>query len=168
MEQLLAAELTELGASAVRETTAGVSFSGELETGYKSAMWSRFSSRILFSLTDFEADDDLSLYLGISNYAWEDLFSVEKTISVSFSGQNSEIRSTEYGAVKVKDAIVDRFRKKQGARPSVDRRNPDVLIYVHLDRKNHVTVSIDISGESLHRREHRPSPGTRGGAGTRR
>ena len=159
MEQLLAAELTELGASAVRETTAGVSFSGELETGYKSAMWSRFSSRILFSLTDFEADDDLSLYLGISNYAWEDLFSVEKTISVSFSGQNSEIRSTEYGAVKVKDAIVDRFRKKQGARPSVDRRNPDVLIYVHLDRKNHVTVSIDISGESLHRREYRAKAG---------
>ena len=159
MEQLLAAELTELGASAVRETTAGVSFSGELETGYKSAMWSRFSSRILFSLTDFEADDDLSLYLGISNYAWEELFSVEKTISVSFSGQNSEIRSTEYGAVKVKDAIVDRFRKKQGARPSVDRRNPDVLIYVHLDRKNHVTVSIDISGESLHRREYRAKAG---------
>ncbi len=160
MEQLLAAELTELGASGVRETTAGVAFSGDLETGYRSAMWSRFSSRILFSLTDFEADDDLSLYLGISSYAWEDLFSVEKTISVSFSGQNSEIRSTEYGAVKVKDAIVDRFRKKLGSRPSVDRKKPDVLIYVHLDRKSHVSVSIDISGESLHRREYRAKAGT--------
>src|SRR5574344_541324 len=116
LETLLAAELTQLGATSVKETVAGVAFSGELETAYRACLWSRLASRVLLSLASFGVRDDMDLYLGISNIPWENYFSAHQTLAVDFSGTSASIRNTQYGALKVKDAIVDRFTKRGDVR----------------------------------------------------
>jgi 23S rRNA (guanine2445-N2)-methyltransferase / 23S rRNA (guanine2069-N7)-methyltransferase len=159
LEDLLFDELNSLSCSDLKKTVAGVYFSGEKETGYKAVLWSRFASRILFRISEFDAGDDISLYLGINSIAWEQMFDPVKTIAVDFSGTSDYIRNTLYGAQKVKDAIVDRFVKKGFMRPNVSVKEPDVRIAVHLGKKNRVSVSIDIYGASLHRRTYRASAG---------
>lgn len=159
LEQLLFDELLTFGALEVKQSVAGVSFKGNLEIGYRAALWTRFSSRVLLKLADFPAKTDLELYLGVFNLSWELYFSSTKTLSVDFTGTSESIKNTLYGAQKVKDAIVDRFTKKTGARPSVDKESPDVRIVVHLDRKEKATVNIDITGCALHKRNYRNAAG---------
>lgn len=158
LESLLAAELTQLGAESVKETVAGVSFSGSLETAYRACLWSRLASRIMLSLVSFGVRDDMDLYLGISNIPWENYFSPHQTLAVDFSGTSDSIRNTQYGALKVKDAIVDRFSKREGVRPNIDKREPDVRIQVHLKREE-ASVALDLSGPALHQRGYRAGTG---------
>jgi 23S rRNA (guanine2445-N2)-methyltransferase / 23S rRNA (guanine2069-N7)-methyltransferase len=158
LESLLAAELSGLGASDIKETVAGVAFSGELEVAYRACLWSRFASRIALSLVSFDADTDLDLYLGCFNVPWETHFSVDQSFSVDFSGTSKAINNTQYGALKVKDAIVDRFTKRSGIRPSVDKRIPDARVLVHW-KKEIVSVSLDLSGPALHQRGYRDETG---------
>ena len=158
LESLLAAELTQLGAESVKETVAGVSFSGSLETAYRACLWSRLASRIMLSLVSFGVRDDMDLYLGISNIPWENYFSPHQTLAVDFSGTSDSIRNTQYGALKVKDAIVDRFTKREGVRPNIDKREPDVRIQVHLKREE-ASVALDLSGPALHQRGYRAGTG---------
>ncbi len=159
LEDLLFDELQSLSCCELKKTVAGVYFSGDEETGYRAVLWSRFASRILLKLSEFNAHDDISLYLGINSISWEKMFDPVKTIAVDFSGTSDFIRNTLYGAQKVKDAIVDRFVKKGLMRPNVSVREPDVRIAVHLGHRNRVSVSIDIYGASLHRRTYRASAG---------
>ena len=158
LESILAAELSRFGASDVRETVAGVAFSGELEVAYRACLWSRFASRIALELTSFSADTDLDLYLGCFNVQWETHFSVDQSFAVDFSGTSKAINNTQYGALKVKDAIVDRFTKRSGVRPSVDKKIPDARVMVHW-KKDTVTVSLDLSGPALHQRGYRDETG---------
>ena len=154
----MAAELTQFGAISVKETVAGVAFSGELETAYRACLWSRLASRVLLSLASFGVRDDMDLYLGISNIPWENYFSAHQTLAVDFSGTSASIRNTQYGALKVKDAIVDRFTKRGGVRPNIDKREPDVRIQVHLKREE-ASVALDLSGPALHQRGYRSGTG---------
>ena len=158
LETLLADELTRLGADSIKETVAGVAFTGELECAYRACLWSRLASRVLLSLASFGVRDDMDLYLGISNIPWESYFSVNQTIAVDFSGTSDSIRNTQYGALKVKDAIVDRFTKRTGQRPNIDKREPDVRIQVHLKREE-ASVALDLSGPALHQRGYRSGTG---------
>lgn len=158
LENLLADELTRLGADSVKETVAGVAFTGELECAYRACLWSRLASRVLLSLASFGVRDDMDLYLGISNIPWESFFSVNQTIAVDFSGTSDSIRNTQYGALKVKDAIVDRFTKRTGQRPNIDKREPDVRVQVHLKREE-ASVALDLSGPALHQRGYRSGTG---------
>ncbi|TXH65903.1 MAG: bifunctional 23S rRNA (guanine(2069)-N(7))-methyltransferase RlmK/23S rRNA (guanine(2445)-N(2))-methyltransferase RlmL [Tolumonas sp.] len=158
LESILAAELSQLGATDVKETVAGVAFSGELEVAYRACLWSRFASRIALALTSFRADTDLDLYLGCFNVPWETHFSVDQSFAVDFSGASKAINNTQYGALKVKDAIVDRFTKRTGIRPSVDKKIPDARVLVHWKRET-VSVSLDLSGPALHQRGYRDETG---------
>lgn len=158
LESLLAEELKQFGAQDVKETVAGVAFSGELECAYRACLWSRLASRILLSLAQFAVRDDMDLYLGITNFSWEKFFDANQTLAVDFSGTSDSIRNTQYGALKVKDAIVDRFTKRFGQRPSVDKREPDVRVQVHLKR-GEANVSLDLSGPALHQRGYRAGTG---------
>ena len=155
LESLLNNELIELGAESVKETVAGVAFSGDLQLAVKVCLWTRFATRVLLTLGTFHADSDIEFYNGAYSLHYEDYFSNDATISVDFNGQNSFINNTLYGALRIKDALCDRFVKLTDARPDVDRENPNVRINAHLDRRNNVTVSLDLSGKSLHRREYR-------------
>ncbi|MGN1280454.1 MAG: bifunctional 23S rRNA (guanine(2069)-N(7))-methyltransferase RlmK/23S rRNA (guanine(2445)-N(2))-methyltransferase RlmL [Succinivibrio sp.] len=153
LENLLLNELNELGAQSASETVAGVSFKGDFAFGMKACLWSRFASRILLEMSEFFCETDTELYIGANGVAWEKYFDKDCTIAVSFTGTNDEIRNTQYGALKVKDAICDRLQKTQGGRPDVDKDNPDVLINCHLDRKGSATILIDLSGKALLKRE---------------
>lgn len=159
MESLLCAELNALGALNVKETLAGVSFAGTMENAMRICLWSRYASRILMQLVKFKCSDDLELYMGCYGVAWEDLFAVEKTIAVEFSGSSSQISNTQYGAQKVKDAVCDHFVKLCGSRPNVDRKDPEILIYAHL-RHGECSVGLDLSGHALFWREFERSTGS--------
>ncbi len=160
LESLLRDELLALGAQNLKETVAGVSFSGELEVGLKACLWTRFSTRILLSLATYHAESDLEFYMGCYSIRFENYFDHDSTIAVDFNGQNDYIRNTQYGALRIKDAICDRFVKEQGFRPNVDRVSPDIRVNAHLDKRNNVTISLDLSGKPLHQREYRTSAGT--------
>lgn len=158
LENLLLQELETLGATDVRETVAGVYFAGEAALIYKACLWSRLANKILLPLANFSVKDEQSLYEGIATIAWEDHLEVDGTFKVDFLGTTDEIRNTQYGAVRVKDAIVDRFQKHFKARPSIDKQNPDLIINARLS-KGKVHVSLDLSGQSLHRRGYRQKQG---------
>ena len=155
MESLLAGELKSLGADRVRQSRAGVSFAGSLETAYRTCLWSRLASRVLLPVAGGPAADADQLYATVQSVAWDTHLGVDGTLSVDFTGMNDGIRDTRFGAVRVKDAIADQFRARHGdRRPSVDSRAPDLRVNAHLVR-DRVTVSLDVSGDSLHRRGYR-------------
>jgi len=154
IEQLLAEELRAMGAEFVRETRAGVVFDGSRETAYRACLWSRLANRILLPLTQFAAPTPEALYEGVKTIPWKEHLAPEGTLAVDFTTSQSAITHTHYGALKVKDAIVDQLREEFGVRPSIDTAQPDVRVNVYLNR-DEATVSIDLSGESLHRRGYR-------------
>jgi 23S rRNA (guanine2445-N2)-methyltransferase / 23S rRNA (guanine2069-N7)-methyltransferase len=156
LELLLVDELRALGAIEPKEKLAGVSFQGDLALAYKACLWSRLANRILLSLASFASDTPEELYAGVQSIAWDQHLDPNATLAVHFVTANSNITHTLFGAQKVKDAIVDQLREKHGVRPDIDREQPDVSVYVYLQR-NVATVSIDLSGESLHKRGYRLS-----------
>ncbi|WP_372522944.1 bifunctional 23S rRNA (guanine(2069)-N(7))-methyltransferase RlmK/23S rRNA (guanine(2445)-N(2))-methyltransferase RlmL [Sulfuricaulis sp.] len=154
IEPLLADELRALAAEGVRETRAGVAFEGALATAYRACLWSRLANRILLPLKSFPAPSPEALYEGVQTIAWKEHLAPEGTLAVDFTASQSAITHSHYGALKVKDAIVDQLRDEFGARPSVDTAQPDVRVNVYLLR-DEATISLDLSGESLHRRGYR-------------
>jgi len=154
LEGLLAAELAGLGAAGVKETVAGVAFVGTLETAYRACLWSRLASRILMTLSGVPAADAAALYAGVRALPWEEHLGPDGTLAVDFTGTSTQITHTLFGAQKVKDAVVDRFRDRVGRRPSVDLARPDLRINVHL-AGDAARVSLDLAGESLHKRGYR-------------
>ncbi|VAX09658.1 23S rRNA (guanine(2445)-N(2))-methyltransferase / 23S rRNA (guanine(2069)-N(7))-methyltransferase [hydrothermal vent metagenome] len=154
MESLLADELRSLGGENVAETRAGASFSGTLATAYKICLWSRIANRVLLVLDRFPAPTPEALYDGVQSTPWDEHFTPAETIAVDFNTSNSQITHSHYGALKVKDAIVDLFRLHCGTRPWVDTNNPDIRINVYLLR-DEATICLDLSGASLHKRGYR-------------
>ena len=155
---LLAAELISLGAEGARESAAGVSFRGTLETAYRACLWSRVASRILLPLGSFPVASQEDLYSGIRSIPWEEHFSHDSTFAVSASGKAGTVDHTHFASLKVKDAVVDRFRDLFGQRPSVNARQPGIRLNLHLAR-DAGTISLDLSGEALHRRGYRHEKG---------
>ena len=155
---LLEVELKDLGIENTKQIAGGVSFDGSLEQGYQVCLWSRFASRVLLKLSEFKVIDPMDLYLGCSNIPWESHFDVDKTFSIDFSGSNDEIRNTQFGALKIKDAIVDRFRKKFDERPNVEKRDADIRFNGRL-YKDKASIYLDLSGSPLHLRGYRTIAG---------
>ena len=155
LESLLAGELRGLGAAHVKQVRAGVAFAGSLETAYRACLWSRLAGRVLLPVTSGKAADGDELYKTAQAVDWSRHLGVDDTLAVDFTGVNDRIRDTRFGAVRIKDAIVDQFRATSGGkRPSVDARAPDVRVNAHL-ASTRVAISIDLSGQSLHRRGYR-------------
>ncbi len=154
IEPLLTEELRGLGATRVAQTRAGVSFDGTLAIGYRACLWSRLASRVLLPLAAFSAATPEELYEGTRAIPWEDHVPSEGTLAVDCNISQSRINHSHFGALKVKDAVVDRIRDIHGHRPSVDVLRPDVRVNVYIHR-DQATVSLDLSGESLHRRGYR-------------
>jgi 23S rRNA (guanine2445-N2)-methyltransferase / 23S rRNA (guanine2069-N7)-methyltransferase len=151
---LTAAELRDCGAEQIREFKLGVQCEGSLETAYRACLWSRTASRIMMPLGSFPAPTPEALYEGVAAINWTDHVAPTGTLAVDLGGSTSGITHTHFGALKTKDAIVDHFRERTGERPSINLDQPDVRIDVRLDR-DRATVSLDLSGESLHRRAYR-------------
>ena len=154
LELLLVDELRALGAETAHEKRAGVEFTGTLETAYRACLWSRLASRILLPLTEFAVHSPEELYAGVQTITWDTHLAPEGTLAVDLTTSGSAITHSHYGALKVKDAIVDQLRTQHGERPSIDTARPDVRVNVYLHRDLAV-LSLDLSGESLHRRGYR-------------
>lgn len=158
LESLTESELTAMGITQCKAVVGGVAFQGELEQAYRACLWSRFSSRILLQLSEFALNDVMDLYLAANYIPWESYFDVNQTFSVHCIGTNSVINNSQFGALKVKDAIVDRFQNKSGDRPSVERANPDIRIVLRVSR-NKAVISLDMAGQPLHQRGYRDTQG---------
>ena len=155
LEDILTTELRSLGITQLKATTAGVAFSGDLEMAYRVCLWSRVVNRVLLVLSSFGVHSQDDLYREIQKINWFEHFNAEDSFAVSFSSKNSTvITNSHFGALKVKDAIVDQMRTKFGVRPSINTERPNLRINVHLNGEK-AELSLDLSGESLHRRGYR-------------
>jgi len=153
-EPLLADELRALSATRLRPLSSGVTFFGTLEMAYRACLWLRLASRVLLVLDRITATDSDTLYMGISSLDWESHLAPGASLAVNARGTNEQLRNTQFVAQRVKDAVVDRMRSVTGSRPDVSRQRADVNIDINLHDQR-ATVSIDLSGEPLHRRGYR-------------
>jgi len=154
LEEVLAQELTALGANDIEIGRRMVSFSGDKEMMYKANFCLRTAIRILKPIKNFTAKDADEVYEQIKAISWENILDVEKTFAVDAVVFSEEFRHSKFVSYKVKDAIVDYFREKFNKRPSVRINRPDVLLNIHIAQTT-CTLSLDSSGESLHRRGYR-------------
>ncbi len=157
-EDLLVEELRACGIARPQPGAGGVSFSGALEKAYRVCLWSRVANRVLLSLGRFAAPTPEKLYEGVQKLDWSEHLSVDGTLAVDCFVRSSNITHSQYGALKVKDAVVDQFRERTGRRPSVDLQQPDLRLNLYLFR-NQARLALDLSGDSLHRRGYRQEGG---------
>ena len=148
---LLAAELAAQGAENCRDRPWGVTFSGPLEVAYRTCLWSRVASRVLLRLHAGAAATPEALYALAREIDWSKHLGVGATLAVDFDSTRSAISHTRFGALKVKDAIVDQLRELRAVRPDVDTVRPDVRVSVRVVADEAV-FALDLAGESLHRR----------------
>ncbi len=158
LEKVLAEELRVLGGTDIKVAQRAVEFNGSTETLYKANYLCRTALRILKPIAEFHAPDENALYEEVKKIPWEDYLGADSTFSVDGNVSYSRITHSKYLALKTKDAIADRFRELTGKRPSVDKFNPVLRINTRVF-KDFCTVSIDSSGESLHRRGYRKETG---------
>ncbi|MFP4475819.1 MAG: bifunctional 23S rRNA (guanine(2069)-N(7))-methyltransferase RlmK/23S rRNA (guanine(2445)-N(2))-methyltransferase RlmL [Desulfatibacillaceae bacterium] len=151
---VLASELVGLGIEDAVDRGAGVDFSGTLEHGYRALLWSRVATRVLAVIATFQARDTDELYEGAMDVEWELHLSEDTTFSVDANLGKTAITHSKYAALRVKDAVADRFRRLYGKRPSVDVKNPGIRLNVHV-HKDLATLYVDLAGEALHRRGYR-------------
>ncbi len=155
LEDILAKELQELGAFEIKKQNRVVTFSGDKELLYKANIHLRTASRILVPLSTFTISSKDEYYEHIRDIHWLDLFSNDQTFAIDALVNFSRVfDNSMYAGQLAKDAIVDQFREETGARPSVDTKDPDIQINIHVN-KNIITVSLDSSGVPLHKRGYR-------------
>ena len=155
---VLAEELAQFGATDIRERSHDVKFQGSLEVGYRACLWSRTATRVLLSLGSIDAGSSKNVYDAINRIDWREHFKPGATLACDCSGGNESIRHTIYGSQLMKDAVVDRLRELTGERPDVRPERPDVLLHLHVEGAT-ALLSVDFSGESLHRRGYRSEGG---------
>ena len=158
LEELLAEELRAIGISDARPTAGGTAFTYSLRNLYLGCLWSRVASRVMLNMAEVEANDADELLAGVRSLPWEQHLAPGATIAVDFIGTSDTLRNSQYSARLVKDGVVDRLRDISGDRPGVELRDPDLRIIARLYRGK-CTVSLDFSGEALHRRGYRQGTG---------
>lgn len=154
LEELLAQEISSAGGTNIQILNRAVSFEGDLETIYRANYTCRTALRILKVIGAYRAGNEHELYQRILGIDWSGYITDEQTFAVDAFVSNSQMTNSHYVSLKVKDAVVDQFRRRSGIRPSIDLENPDLRINVHL-AGDRCTISIDSSGESLHKRGYR-------------
>ncbi len=154
LEQILAEELTALGANNIQVGRRMVSYTGDKELLYRSNFQLRTAIRVLKPIKHFRATSADEVYEAIKAIDWTEYLSNETTFAVDSVVYSTEFRHSKFVAYKVKDAIVDQFREKTGNRPNIRVSNPDLQLHIHIAEYD-CTLSLDSSGESLHRRGYR-------------
>jgi 23S rRNA (guanine2445-N2)-methyltransferase / 23S rRNA (guanine2069-N7)-methyltransferase len=155
---LLARELAAFGAQDLKERSTGVACRGDLSVAYRACLESRIANRVFLELGRFEAADTDAFYAAARSIDWTQHLGPESTLACNFSGRHPTITHSQFGALRLKDAIVDSLREASGSRPDVARERPDVRVHAHAQGPR-ITVSLDLSGESLHRRGYREAAG---------
>ncbi len=153
-ESLVAKELEALGIRCLSMGKGNVTFSGTQYDGLRVCLWSRVASKVLLKLFDFDIQQEKDVYKAARRYNWADLFDVRRTLAVDTVLATGSFKNASYLSLVLKDAIVDSFREKTGSRPDIDTSQPDIRINLYIER-NHAAVSLDLAGNSLHRRGYR-------------
>jgi putative N6-adenine-specific DNA methylase len=153
-EEILAKELTQLGAQDVEIGTRMVGFAGDKGFMYKANLSLRTALKILKPIYYFRATNDQNLYKGIQSMDWSKYLNANQTFVIDTTIHSDNFKHSQFVSQKSKDAIVDQFRERTGQRPSVDKDFPDLRINIHIDR-DQVSVALDTSGDSLHHRGYR-------------
>lgn len=159
LEDILAKELKEIGATDIVKHKRAVEFKGDLGILYKANMSLRTCLRILKPLHKFIASNPDQLYRKTKEFNWGLLIKPDDTLAIDGVVNSEYFTHSKYAALKVKDAIVDQIREKKGKRPNVDIKNPDYRLNIHIDR-NECSLLLDSSGDSLHKRGYRIHGGT--------
>ncbi len=147
-------ELSDLGATKVSPEYGGIYFCADKKTLYKINYSARLASRILAPLVSFDCSSADQLYEKAKQIQWTDFIAENKTFAIFSNVSGSRITNSHYASLRLKDGIVDAFREKTGGRPSVDQKNPDVWLNLHI-RHDRAVISLDTSGGSLHKRGYR-------------
>lgn len=155
-ETLLVAELDQCGANRIKKTRGGVYFQGDVSVAYRVCLWSRLAGRVLLKLADLRASTTDELYAEACKIPWNEHLKEGCSMAIDLVAINSRLENSHFAKLRVKDAIVDSVRDKAGWRPSIDREHPDLRFNVFVNRKE-ATISVDLSGDSLHRRGYRSS-----------
>lgn len=158
LESLLADELQALGLAVRKVTPQGVFGDASLAVIYQICLWSRLANRVHLILFNGNVHNEQALYQQSYQFHWQTVFTLDKTFAIEFHGTNPNLRNTMFNAQVLKDGIVDYFQKLRGSRPVVDKHKPDILIQAHL-REEELTVSLDLTGYSLHQRGYRLQSG---------
>ncbi len=158
LQYALEKELIGLGATKTKAIPSGVHCSASQAVCYRSLLWSRIANRIILILSDTKVDSVDEVYEAALCLPWYEHFELSRSFSVNFSGTNAFINNSAFGALKIKDAIVDGFREQFGERPNVDRGDADIYISARLS-KGRLTLGLDLSGYSLHKRHYREETG---------
>ncbi len=158
LEEVLEQEIKRIGGREVTVGRRGVAFRGNLETVYMANLWLRTAHRVLLNLVEFDAPDRKALYDGVRTVRWDEHLGRKGTLAADAVSNDSDLTHTRFIAQVIKDGIVDEFRDRYGTRPNVDRNNPDLRVSARL-LNNRCVLSVDTSGERLHRRGYRPSFG---------
>lgn len=154
LEDLLASELRQLGASAIEKGTRNVSFEGDTGFMYKANLCCRTAIKILKPIAHFNVFNEEDVYTKVNAIPWEHYMDANGSLAVDATVFSKQFTHSKYIALKTKDAIVDRFRSREGVRPDVDLDHPTLRVNIHIDR-NICTISLDSSGQSLHRRGYK-------------
>jgi 23S rRNA (guanine2445-N2)-methyltransferase / 23S rRNA (guanine2069-N7)-methyltransferase len=155
---VLGEELAAFGATDLRERSNDVKFQGTLEVGYRACLWSRTATRVYLSLGSLDASGSPQLFAAFRRIDWRTHLAPGATLACACSGGNESIRHTLYGAQLLKDAVCDSLRESTGSRPDIRPERPDVLLHLHIEGPE-ALLSVDFSGESLHRRGYRVGTG---------
>jgi putative N6-adenine-specific DNA methylase len=158
LEGILANELNKLGAKDVKILNRAVSFKGDKAFMYKSNLFLRTALTVLKPIHSFKVRNEVELFKGISQVDWSDYMSVDDTLAINTMVSSQYFNHSQFVALKSKDAIVDQFKAKFGKRPSIDTENPTILLNIHLTDDT-CELSLDSSGESLHKRGYRVNSG---------
>ncbi len=153
-ESVLARELRNMGAQQVREGIRSVKFKGDKGFMYKANLALRTAIKILVPIHSFKVNDEHDLYKNLQKIHWEEYFNEKKSFAINSVINSDNFTNSHYVSLKSKDAIVDYFRSKTGNRPNIDIKHPDILFNIHI-QKDICTVSLDSSGESLHKRGYK-------------
>lgn len=158
LEEVLAEELKECGAVNIECINRAVTFEGDMRVLYRANYTCRTALAILKPFAEFEANDEQELYNKVYQIKWEKILDVDCTFMIDSTTSGEIFTHSYFAALKTKDAIVDRFRRNFGQRPSIDTENPDYKFNLHI-RDNQVTLLINSSGDSLHKRGYRQAVG---------
>ena len=158
LEEVLADELRELGAEEVTVGNRAVEFVGDMRMLYRANYCCRTALAILKPFAEFDANNDQELYDQVYKIRWEKILDCDCTFMIDSTTSGEVFTHSYYAALKTKDAIVDRFRRNFGKRPSIDTEMPDYKFNLHI-RDNHVTLLMNASGDSLHKRGYRQGVG---------
>ena len=158
LEEVLSAELLRLGARDIENHNRSVSFTGDLGFIYKANLCLRTALRVLLPVSSFTITDPESLYTNVKSIDWSNYFSVNQSFVIDCVMNSDKFANSMFPSLKIKDAIADFFRDKEGKRPSVDKENPDIYIYAHISREK-CMLFMDTSGEPLFKRGYKKEVG---------